>query len=737
MKIPIGIIAVLLGSSLWALAQQTTTKEPALPPLPPGLPADSAKAVPTKQLTDQEKAAAKEANEAAKAERLRRIEQAEKFLQTPLRSADGKPATLEKLEKEKTARVLALGEEFKRRHAENQRELEEWMQKNAHRLPRMFEGQRPVGIENGYPQFPVTFNQRAAGVIQAATNWPGGAAGLSLTGAGIQVGLWDVGLPLTNHTEFTTNRVLRLETATNVGIRSHPTEMAGTIAASGQYAASRGIAYEAKVLAFDANLDIDQMLGMSGTNGLRISNHSYGRGTHGWILDGNEAAWFGDFYFSTNSANPFEDHKFGTYGFYAYQQDALVYGQQTYLPIRAVGNDRDDIIPNSSITFYVRSNNVDFVVMNGLAASYVSDGDEGGYDTIVNDATGKNVLSVGGVYAGSYGTPKLFSGYGPTDDGRIKPDIMGVGEYLATTADDNGYTANEGTSGATASVSGVLAQILQHYRTLYGTNREPLASTLKGLLLHTATDIVAQGPDYQSGWGLVNASDAASLLTANTNFGSHPHLKEVWLDNGGSIEFPITVSNVTALKLTACWTDPVGNYFSGLDKTNLALVNDLDLRVYSPDGTTNFPWILNPDLAGQTSAARSQAAGKGDNFRDNVEQVSLTSPTNGTYLVRLTHKGTLQQPGSSPPQQAVTLFLTGNQPEAAPELRLQTLMATNGNVLVNWPSVVGQRYRMEYKDDLNVTNWTAYGDVVAGRTNVTISVSPTNDARFFQLKTVD
>ena len=194
MKTPLGIMAALLGSSLLLTAQNTPTtttaaKEPTLPPLPPGLPADTAKAAPAKQLTEREKVAAKEANEAAKAEMARRIGQAEKFLQSPLLTADGRPATLEALDKERTVRVLALGEEFRRRHAENQRELDAWMKQNAGRLPRIFEGQRPVGIENGYPQFPVTFNQRAAGVIQAATNWPGGAAGLSLTGAGIQVGL--------------------------------------------------------------------------------------------------------------------------------------------------------------------------------------------------------------------------------------------------------------------------------------------------------------------------------------------------------------------------------------------------------------------------------------------------------------------------------------------------------------------------------------------------------------------
>ena len=733
------VLVTLTATAAFAQQASTTTKEPTLPPLPPGLPADTAKAAPAKPLTDQEKTAAKEASEAAKNEATRRIKQAEKFLQAPLRTTDGKPATLETLEQERTSRVLALGEEFKRRHDENQRELEAWMKQFGDRLPRIFEGRRPVGIENGYPQFPVTFNERAAGVIKAATNWPGGAAGLSLTGAGVKVGLWDVGLPLTNHSEFTygTNRVIRLETAANVFIENHPTQMAGTIAASGQYAASRGMAYEATVLAFDSGNDVEEMMGMTATNGLRVSNHSYGQSRHGWFRDGNNAAWFGDFYFSTNSANPFEDHKFGTYGYYAYNQDDLAYQRQNYLIVRAVGNDRSDSFPNSSMFLYVRSNLVDFVEMVGSTVTTFSDGDEGGYDTIVNDATGKNILTVGGVFAASPGTPKPFSAFGPTDDGRVKPDLMAVGEYLVTTAANSGYSAAEGTSGASASVAGAVAQILQHHRNLHGTNREPLASTLKWLLLHTATDIGLQGPDFSTGWGLLNAAAAAQLLTANTNFGSHPHLKEVWLENGGGIEFTLAVTNTPLLTVTAGWTDPAVSYFNGLDITNSALVNDIDLRVIGPDGTTNFPYVPNPDLAGKTAAVRGQAAGTGDNFRDNGEQVRIYNPANGRYRVVLTHKGTLQQPGSSTPQQALSLFISGNLPEPAPELRLQTLMSTNGNVLLNFPSVVGQRYRMEYKNDLGLTNWTAWGDVVAAKTNVTLAVTSTNEARFFQVKTVE
>ena len=70
-------------------------------------------------------------------------------------------------------------------------------------------------------------------------------------------------------------------------------------------------------------------------------------------------------------------------------------------------------------------------------------------------------------------------------------------------------------------------------------------------------------------------------------------------------------------------------------------------------------------------------------------------------------------------------------------MRLETLINTGGNVLVSFPSVVGQRYRMEFKNDLNVTNWSTFGDVVAARTNVTLSVTSTNEARFFRLRVME
>ena len=40
-------------------------------------------------------------------------------------------------------------------------------------------------------------------------------------------------------------------------------------------------------------------------------------------------------------------------------------------------------------------------------------------------------------------------------------------------------------------------------------------------------------------------------------------------------------------------------------------------------------------------------------------------------------------------------------------------MATNGNVLVTWPSVPGRTYRAQYSDDLGTTNWSTYGVALA------------------------
>ena len=697
-----------------------------------------------KQLTDQEKAAAKEANEAAKTAAARRIEHAEKFLQPPLRDAEGRPATKEHLEAEKKDKGLALTAEFQRVHEKNEKEVDAWLKQYGQTVPDVLRGKRPVAINNGMPEFRTTLNERAAAVIKVDEVQPGGAAGLSLTGSNVFVGLWDENLPQTNHAEFTlgTNRVLRLETSGNTQIGQHATMMAGTIASAGIVSGSKGMAPKTTVGAFDFADDLGEMRTMANTNALRLSNHSYGA-LAGWLRDGNFVLWLGMLSLSEAGPHYLEDHRFGAYLPVTYQQDDIAYGYPRYLIVRAAGNDRDDIFINSSTTFMIRSNGMDWVEIGtggvGVPLGGVADGDDGGFDTILPDATGKNTLSVGAVMATNTSFPHIFSAYGPTDDGRIKPDVVAVGDLLSTPSFNSGYSGGAGTSEAAASTSGTLALLLEHWRNLFGPANDPLSSTLKGLIIHTADDAYTFGPDFKTGWGVVNARKAADLLTANTNLYSLPHLKQFSLAQGATVEFPITVPSTNELRVSIVWTDPPGTAYEALDRTNSVLVNDLDLRVLSPGGTTNFPFAPNPDLTNQTEYARSQTAGTGDNFRDNVEQVRLLNPAAGIYLVRVTNKGTLQQPGtvSSNAVQGFSMTLSGIIPVAPPELRLETLITTGGNMLVMFPSVPGRRYRLQYNDDLGTTNWSTFGDVVAARTNVTLSVTSTNEARFFRLRVME
>ena len=111
-----------------------------------------------------------------------------------------------------------------------------------------------------------------------------------------------------------------------------------------------------------------------------------------------------------------------------------------------------------------------------------------------------------------------FSSWGPTDDGRIKPDISakGVNMYSSTGASNGSYANFSGTSMAAPNVSGSLLLLQQHYNDLNGEYM--LASTLRALALHTADEAgFAPGPDYRFGWGLLNTQRAAQVISQDSN----------------------------------------------------------------------------------------------------------------------------------------------------------------------------------------------------------------------------
>ncbi|MCH7573896.1 MAG: tandem-95 repeat protein [Candidatus Marinimicrobia bacterium] len=233
-----------------------------------------------------------------------------------------------------------------------------------------------------------------------------------------------------------------------------------------------------------------------------------------------------------------------------------------------------------------------------------------------------------------------FSSTGPTDDGRIKPDIVANGVSLISAYDDlssatNLYASSSGTSMSAPSATGSLTLLQQHYFATHGDTI--LAATLKALVIHTADEAgTNDGPDYQFGWGLLNTASAAQAISDAQTIPNILRETSLAAGTGGTFSYGVSSLGTGPIQVTIVWNDSVGTPPGAvLDDTTHMLVNDLDLRITKDsDATVYYPWKL--DVANPSNAATT-----GDNLVDNVEQVYIASPASGSYTVTVSHKGTL------------------------------------------------------------------------------------------------
>jgi hypothetical protein len=533
------------------------------------------------------------------------------------------------------------------------------------------------GIDSlGFPVYLVTHNNTIAAATTGTNQvQPGGSSGLNLSGSSSFLNnkwaMWDGGRVFSTHQEFAGKTITFGD---NSSVIDHATHVAGTLMAKGIYAPSRGMAFGANTISsYDFDNDVAEM--SAAAPNLLVSNHSYGE-VAGWNYNPTELRWEWSGLPGDNV-----DYKFGFYGTRTRDFDRIAYNAPYYLIVESSGNSRDSNGPAVGQTYYGYSSptNQSFVNKGPRPASISSNN---GYDIISVTANAKNILTIGAVNPLPFGPTSSsdisiagFSSWGPTDDGRIKPDLVGDGVNVLSTSSNGvaSYSPLSGTSFAAPNVTGSL-YLLQEYYAQKNAGNFMRAATLKGLACHTAFDAGNPGPDYIYGWGLLNMPKAAQAIT---DHGVKSNISEQILTQGQQQTFTVTASGNGVLMATISWTDVQGTPTAEgtINSRAPKLVNDLDIRI--TDGSTTFrAWVLDPLQPGL-------AATTGDNIRDNIEQVYIPGAQPGKmYTITVSHKGTLSS-GSQP----YSIIVTGiggtaycaSAPASSADSRVNQLTLSNIN----------------------------------------------------------
>lgn len=303
----------------------------------------------------------------------------------------------------------------------------------------------------------------------------------------------------------------------------------------------------------------------------------------------------------TNSWGAAQD--LGAYDGMASQVDEFMAANPDMLVLFAAGNsgvdaDKDGRVDPNSIGSPATAKNVLTV---GASKNYVVNG---GYqmklsETRLKDSWPVEPLASSKLSENPQGMA-AFSSRGPTQDGRMKPDVVAPGTNILSVHSqvkgaealwglyNNDYAWSGGTSMATpvtAGTVGLLRQYLVQGRGL----AQPSAALVKAILMHTATDLypgqfgevgaahgqefLTRRPNVDEGYGRVDIDKATDLGAAILVD------EKVGLATGEAHTYPVKVTSAAHLTATLVYTDAAGSA-----SAQKALVNDLDLVLVDQNG---------------------------------------------------------------------------------------------------------------------------------------------------------
>ncbi len=388
------------------------------------------------------------------------------------------------------------------------------------------------------------------------------SGGFGLSGTGVTVGVGDGG-ELGDHIDFGT-RVINKANGTYSSFGDHGDHVSGIIGGAGNLnPRHQGVAPTCQIITQKTSLITYNTEAYYNDYGMVLTNNSYGT----------------SFNCATN----------GSYNYSAQTLDWQMREYPSVLHVFAAGNSG-----------------------GGQCDPYPQ-----GYHTVLRYyQSAKNVLTVGNV--GDDRVIASNSSRGPVKDGRIKPEIVGIGKNVYSTSSDFNYVIKAGTSMAAPAVTGTLALLVEQYRDQHNGN-DPDGALLKAVACNTAEDLGNPGPDYLYGYGLINGLRAARVIENN-------QFQNSVINQGETQTFDITVpSGTKQVKVMLYWHDKEAEVYP--DK---ALVNNLDMELISPSGESFLPWVLNAD-----PNHVADPAVRGVDDLNNIEQVTIDNPTSGTYTLRV------------------------------------------------------------------------------------------------------